>query len=157
MCQLERIRLDLGNVAARRELFTDLGKQSQRALIVTEGLLIYLTTEQVAELARDLAAPPGLRNWVLDLASPGLMQLIKKHLDPALAESGASLKFGPEEGPEFFAPTGWKPHDIRSLLKTAARLKRLTLWMRILSLLPESKGRQGNRPWAAVCLMQRTH
>jgi hypothetical protein len=81
--------------------------------------------------------------------------MIKKHLNPALAASGESLKFGPEEGPEFFTPLGWKPQDIRSLLKTAARLKRLTLWMRILSLLPESHGRQGNRPWAAVCLMER--
>jgi methyltransferase (TIGR00027 family) len=155
VCRLERIRLDLSNTDARRALFADLGQQAQRALLISEGLLIYLTREEVGALARDLAAPPGFERWVLDLASPGLMQMIKKHLDPALAASGASLKFGPEEGPGFFEPFGWRARNVRSLLKTAARLKRLSLWMRFLSLFPESQGRQGKRPWAAVCLMER--
>jgi hypothetical protein len=39
------------------------------------------------------------------------------------------------------------------MLKTAARLKRLSFVMRLLALLPESKGRQGSRPWAGVCLL----
>src|SRR5215467_7178767 len=55
-CNLERVRLDLTNVAARRELFQRLGASSRRALIITEGLLVYLTREEVTELGRDLAA-----------------------------------------------------------------------------------------------------
>jgi hypothetical protein len=52
-------------------------------------------------------------------------------------------QFGPEEGPEFFVPYGWKPVEVRSPLKTAARLKRLSFGMRLLSLRPQSNGRQG--------------
>src|SRR5262249_26534140 len=56
VCALERVRLDLANVEARRELFSRLGQAAKRVLIVSEGLLIYLTNEEVAALANDLAA-----------------------------------------------------------------------------------------------------
>ncbi len=38
VCSLERIRLDLSDAAARRDLFAELGRRSQNALIITEGL-----------------------------------------------------------------------------------------------------------------------
>jgi methyltransferase (TIGR00027 family) len=44
-CKLERVRLDLGDLSARRELFHDLNTRSKRALVLTEGLIIYLTAE----------------------------------------------------------------------------------------------------------------
>src|ERR1700680_1165891 len=47
VCSLERIRLDLSNVPARRDLFAELGRRSKKALIITEGLLIYLNAEDV--------------------------------------------------------------------------------------------------------------
>ena len=49
-CRLERVRLDLSNRDARRLLFRELGARAKKALIVTEGLIIYLTPEQVGEL-----------------------------------------------------------------------------------------------------------
>ena len=39
-CQLERIPLDLSNVSSRRELFDQLGRRCDRAVIMTEGLII---------------------------------------------------------------------------------------------------------------------
>jgi hypothetical protein len=121
-------------------------------LILTEGLIIYFSADQVRALAEDLAAPPAFQRWILDLASPGLLRLLRKGLNPSLSESGSLAQFGPEEGPEFFVPYGWKPVDVRSPLKTAARLKRLSFGMRLLSLLPQSNGRQGSRPWSGICL-----
>ena len=152
-CALERVRLDLSDVAARRELFGRLGAGARKALVVTEGLIIYWTAEEVGSLARDLAAAPGFQRWVLDLASPGLVRLLQKNMGAQLGQAGASMKFGPEEGPDFFTRFGWKPAEVRSMLKTAARLKRLSLCMRLLALLPESKGRQGSRPWSGICLL----
>jgi hypothetical protein len=124
-------------------------------LINTEGLLIYFRAEEVAALAQDLAGSSSIRLWVLELASPGLLRLMQKQLNRPLAQSGAQLRFGPPEGPGFFGPYGWHPVEVHSLLKTAAGLRRLSLFMRLLSLLPESKGKQGRRPWSAVCLMGR--
>ena len=154
-CILERVRLDLADVSARRKVFAELGSRATKCLILTEGLLIYFSADQVRALAEDLDAPRAFQSWIVDLASPGLLRMLQKHMGPALEQSGASLKFGPEEGPEFFIPSGWRPVDVRSPLKAAARLKRLSFGMWLMSLLPESNGHQGSRPWSGVCLLSR--
>ncbi len=155
VCRLERIRLDLADVNARRALFARLGAEARQALILSEGLMVYLTEETAGSLARDLAAPPGFRYWILELASPGLLRIIKKESAAQLAESGVSMQFAPKEGPAFFERFGWKPNQVHSFLKAAARLKRLSLGMRILAMLPESNGAQGSRPWSACCVFEK--
>ncbi len=152
VCALERVRLNLSDAPARRELFAQLGRWAAKILIITEGLIIYFSTDEVRAFAEDLAAPPTFQRWIVDLVSPGLLRLLQKNMDPSLSQSGSSLKFGPAEGPEFFAPYGWKPVDVRSPLKTAARFKRLSFGMRLLSLLPQSNRHQGSRPWSGICL-----
>jgi methyltransferase (TIGR00027 family) len=154
-CALSRIRLDLADDGARREVFDRLGQRSKRAVVVTEGLLVYLAPEQVAALARDLARQSSFQYWVIDMVSPGLLEMLKRHLQQPLAQASAQLQFAPEEGPFFFGPHGWRAVNVRDLLHTAAKLNRLSFWMRLLALLPPSNGRQGRRPWGAVCLLSR--
>lgn len=153
-CALESVCLDLTDLAARRALFQRLGNNSKRVLVMTEGLLVYLSREEVTQLGRDLAAQPSFRDWVIDLCSPGLLKMLQKNLS-ALEKAGSPLKFGPEEGPGFFTDSGWKPAEVYSMLKTAAKLKRLPFGLRLVALLPESSGRQGSRPWGAVCRVTR--
>jgi len=155
-CALRRIRLDLADRGARRQLFKELGAQSKNALVITEGLLIYLTREQVGELADDLAAAPGFRHWIVDLVSPGLRRTLSKQFGVVLDDGGVPFKFSPEEGPSFFVPHGWEPVGVRSMLKTAAKLKRVNPFFRLLALLPDPRGRLGNRPWGASCLLRRS-
>jgi methyltransferase (TIGR00027 family) len=154
VCSLERIRLDLSNVAARRDLLGELGRRSSKALIITEGLLIYLSAQDVAGLSKDLAAPPSFQSWILDIASPGLLRLLAKRMAKQLNEA-APFKFAPPEGPNFFIPYGWKPVDVQSLLKSAARLKRLSLLFRLFALLPETEKSRRDRPWSGMCLLKR--
>lgn len=154
VCFLERIRLDLSNVTARRDLFAELGSRSKNALIITEGLLIYLNREDVAGLTKDLAAPPSFQSWILDIASPGLLRLLAKRTDKQLT-SAAPFKFAPPEGPSFFIPYGWNAVDVRSLLKTAARLNRLSLLFRIAALFPETEKSRRDRPWSGMCLLKK--
>jgi methyltransferase (TIGR00027 family) len=154
VCFLDRIRLDLSNTPARRELFAELGSRSKNALILTEGLLIYLNREDVAGLARDLAAPPTFQSWILDIASPGLLRMLSKRMAKQLT-AAAPFKFAPPEGPNFFVPHGWKPADVRSFLKNAARLKRLPLWLRLFAFLPETERSRRDRPWSGMCLLKK--
>jgi methyltransferase (TIGR00027 family) len=154
-CMLQRLRMDLADVPARQKLFQDLGGKAKRALIVTEGLLVYLSRDQVSALGRDLASQPTFRDWATDLCSPGLLKMLQKQLT-VLREAGSPLKFGPEEGPEFFTASGWKPVEVYSMLKTASKIKRLPFgFLRLVALLPESNGRQGSRPWGGVCRLTR--
>ena len=154
-CVLERIALDAADVEARRQLFARLGREARSGLVVTEGLLIYLTATQVGALATDLAAAGGFRHWILDISSPGLKKMIEKQIGAQLSQASAPLQFAPEEGPAFFAPYGWEVEEVRSTIKEARRLGRLSAFLRLLSLLPDPKGRQGNRPWAGLCLLRR--
>lgn len=153
-CRVERVALDLMNASARRECFDRLGREARQAIVVTEGFIIYLTSEQAAALARDIAATKSFRYWILDLASPALLSMLQKRLGTQLGEVGSPLKFAPPEGPDFFASCGWKLQDAHSLLKTAAKLRRLSFGMRLLSLLPDPAGRDPNKPWGGVCLFE---
>jgi methyltransferase (TIGR00027 family) len=152
-CQLERVRVDLSDETARRALFADLGRRAKKIVVLTEGLLIYFTAEQVGSLARDLAAGAHFQTWVVDLASPGQLKLMRGTSGKQLKEADAEFKFGPPEGPGFFVPHGWDPKDVQGLLKTAAQLKRAPA--ELLSLLPEPKGLPGNYPWTGVCLLKK--
>jgi len=156
VCRLERAPLDLADVPARQKLFARIGNSTRNALVVSEGLVCYLEPADVTSLAKDLAAPATFRRWVLDLMSPGLMKMLMKAWAGHFDYAGSPLKFAPAEGPEFFLPAGWKAVEVHSLLKAAAKAKRLSFFLRLVSLLPESSGKQGDRPWGAVCVFERT-
>jgi methyltransferase (TIGR00027 family) len=155
-CILQRIPLDLSDAEARRQLFARLGRTSQRALIITEGLLVYFTAKDVGDLARDLAAVPGFQSWVLEIVSPGLLRRLQKTIGHELNRAGAPLQFGPPEGPDFFREYGWSVKEVRSIFKAAARAGRLPLLLRLLAFLPESSGRQGRSSWSGVCLLEKS-
>jgi methyltransferase (TIGR00027 family) len=154
-CALERVPLDLSNYDARRSLFNRIARNARRALIVTEGLLVYLMPGEVGELARDLASRSCFERWIVDIASPGLLKMLDEHAGALVRQAGAPFVFAPPEGPAFFAPHGWQALEVRSLLKTAGRLHRLPPFLRLMSLFPESNGPQGSRPWSGVCLLGR--
>jgi len=153
-CQLERVRLDLSDVRGRRELFSMLGRQANRALVISEGLLVYLDEKEVTSLGQDLAVAPSFRHWVVDLASPALLKMLAKKMGAPLDQAGASLKFAPREGPDFFTPSGWKPVEIHSVMHAAAKLNRLPFFLRLIARI-SSPAFQAKRPWSAVCLLAR--
>jgi methyltransferase (TIGR00027 family) len=155
VCNLQSIRMNLSDLNARQKLFDDLNSQASNVLILTEGLLIYLTADEVSSLAEDLAKSVHFRRWVMDLVSPGLLKMLQDTLGQKLNEAGAPLKFAPADGPNFFRRFGWQPRDVQSILKCAGRLRRLSLFMRLISLLPEGEAWKSSRPWSAICLFER--
>jgi len=151
-CLLERVRLDLSDVNGRRELFQRLAKQ---ALIIGEGLVLYLSPEEVGLLATDLAAHEQFRYWLLDITSPALLKMLIKKMGKAFDEASAPFKFAPADGPEFFSKFGWRPTAVRSIWHTAGALKRLPRMMSFFYQLQKSEAFQPNRPWAGACLLER--
>jgi len=153
VCRLERVRLDLSQLEARREAFARMGQSAKSVLIITEGLIVYLSADEVGALAVDLAAQPTVRQWATDLCSPGLLKRLQRTIGTQLQAAGAPLKFGPTEGPAFFSRYGWQVAEVRSMLHSAARLKRLPWYMRLFALFPEQNGAQGERPWSGCVLL----
>lgn len=155
-CRLERVKMDLADASARAALFAKLGARAKKVLIVSEGLVIYLSAEEVARFAEDLAKPPSFHRWVFDLASPGLLEMLRKGTHSQFTKDVPELKFAPENGPDFFLPHGWKLVSATSMLKTAAKCGRLRPMLRFFALFPENPSKMGKRPWSAACLMERT-
>jgi methyltransferase (TIGR00027 family) len=153
-CHLERVRLDLRDREGRRALFARLNGEASKVMVMTEGLLAYLTEEEVTELGRDLAAPANFTDWVIDLINPALLKILQKNLR-GLDEAGSPLIFGPEEGPDFFIPSGWGPVEATSMLKTAGKIGRLPFIYRLFAFLPDSQGRKPNRPWGGIVRLER--
>ena len=138
-CRLRRLAADLTEPRARSQAFQTALEGSSSALVITEGLVMYLSPEQVTELAQELGSAPAVRSWVLDFFSPSIAELLR-HTMPL---DNAPLEFAPEEGVDFFERLGWRATKVHSQLKEAARLKRLPLWMQLLAWLPQPEPRAG--------------
>ncbi len=154
-CSVERARLDLSQSEARRTLFEQLNARARRIVVVAEGLLIYFPPDQVGLLADQLASFPNIQRWILDLCSPALMRMLQRQFSGPLSGSGAHFQFAPEQGPDDFRQHGWRPIAVRSLLHAAAKIRRLSLLMRLFALFPDTQGRKPNRLWGGVCLLAR--
>lgn len=146
-CRYEAVGVDLSDDAARRALLARVGREAKRALVLTEGLLIYLEAAAVATLAADLSAVPAIGWWLMDLASPELLKRMERNWAPVVRTGNAPFRFGPAENTGFFAPHGWQELEFRSTLEEAVRLKRafrlagLLLWLGRLAP-PEKRERQ---------------
>ena len=156
-CEYRSVSIDLANRKARLELFQQLNIECKKALVATEGLIIYLTNEQVAELATDLSSQPHFRRWIFDLTSAVLLEMIQKEMQPALKGSGAIFQFAPEEGEAFFEKYGWGPVESKSNLKTAAQLNRLDVDLKAFAEMPEPPGPNRPFPWSGVCLLENVY
>ncbi|HET7565940.1 MAG TPA: class I SAM-dependent methyltransferase [Gemmatimonadaceae bacterium] len=124
-CVLETAAVDLTDTDARRALFARLGSDARRVLVVSEGLLAYLTPEQVGALATDLHAQPSFTSWITEIASPYILRMMQRMWGKQLGAARAPMHFGPAEGGEFFRPYGWRVAESRSVMDEAVRLNRM--------------------------------
>jgi methyltransferase (TIGR00027 family) len=85
-CALEQAPLDLSNRERRRELIAKIAQGSGKALVITEGLLVYLSPEQVSELASDLAEQHAVKTWI-GIVSPALLQMLQGTIGERLRDS----------------------------------------------------------------------
>jgi methyltransferase (TIGR00027 family) len=123
-CRYEAIAVDLTSGVERDEVLRRVAGVARSALVVTEGLLVYLTHEQVASLARALHAQPSIRWWLADIASPTLLKFMEKTWGDAVRSGNAPFQFAIYDRAGFFEPLGWREYLFRSGLDEARRLHR---------------------------------
>jgi methyltransferase (TIGR00027 family) len=140
-CVYQAVKVDLTDDARRHAALTQLGASASRVLVVTEGLLIYLTPEQVGALATDLHAASSFKWWIIDLAHPRLLKMMQRMWGKSLSAGNAPFKFAPEDGTKFFEKFGWKELRFVSQMDAAQRLNRemsgAWLWRPMMMLYPK--------------------
>lgn len=157
VCAVQRIGMDLSDRAQRDELFATLGVESERTLLITEGLLPYFTTAQVTDLARAARSLSSLAYWIQDFDNAGERRAMPKNWDVVF--KAAPLVFQVKDWFNFFHAAGWMPTELITSAEEAERVDRafpptfpLGLLMRVL---PASMRRKILSTTGAV-LMEKT-
>lgn len=65
-CRLERVALDLSNRPEANAFFAKIGAETKAAVIITEGVIAYLSNDDAGQLADDLHLIPSFRYWIQD-------------------------------------------------------------------------------------------
>lgn len=126
VCALETIPLDLREIEARTDLLTRVSAEANQVLVITEGLLIYLTLEQVGSLAQDLHNQPKVQGWITDWVSPFILKLQQRVWQQAA--STIKLRSAARRAEQFFQPNGWAVEEFHSLWQVAHHLNR-GMWL----------------------------
>ena len=117
-CRMTRQAVDLADPTARAAFLDDALAGAKRALVVTEGLLMYLTQEIVLSLAKDLARS-SVRYWIFDILSPTIRDAMSRETRMGMAN--APFLFAPSDGVAYFEAIGWRVEEIvRSSTKPIA-------------------------------------
>jgi methyltransferase (TIGR00027 family) len=154
-CELLREKVDLSDAAARGAFLDRALEGTQNALVLTEGLLVYLEESAVRSLADDLHRRPQVRFWMIDMASPGILKRMQKATEAHLDES-ERMKFAPANGIAFYEASGWKTRDLLPMFRAAVRYNRVPFWMKLFQFFPDPDPRKlDNRPWGAVVQFER--
>ena len=159
VCRYEAVAADLTDDATRDSVLRRLGGVGRTALVVSEGLLIYLTADQVAGLARALHAVPSTKWWITDLANPMLLEWMMRSWGKSVEKGRAPFQFAPADAGAFFAPLGWRLTEFRSGMEEAHRLHREMrgMWlMRAISRLYTAKRREAFRTMNGFYMFERT-
>ncbi|WP_019200975.1 SAM-dependent methyltransferase [Tsukamurella sp. 1534] len=145
-CRIRRIPLDLTDSGALAAL---LAEHSGRTLVLSEGLIMYLSPAEADALAAVLREA-GVDRWALDLSAAGVGALVAERNRGVLRR--APWRFLPADGAAHFEDRGWAATRIDPVFPAAVRLGRLdTPEAHRLAAGPQPDPRApGDVPWSAV-------
>lgn len=112
VCRLARVELDLSDDGKRQAFLSEIAGRTGKALILTEGVIPYLTEKQVSELAQDLLARASFKFWITEYMSPTVYPHIRKSLQKDRRMENAPFQFFPADWIGFFGKQGWRPREI---------------------------------------------
>ena len=111
-CQLQRVGVDLANPEARGRLLAEALPEARKVLVLTEGVIPYLTEAQVAELAAELKSHPRFAFWIGEYFTNQMYRYLKMARRSRVM-ANAPFQFFPEDWLGFFAKHGWVEKQIR--------------------------------------------
>ena len=118
-CRLTRIACNLADDAERARVLHELNGRAKTILVLTEGVVPYLTNKAVAALAQDLVTLDHVVYWLTDYFSPLFNKVSARGKIKQRLAKNAPFVFNPGKGardwPAFFAANGWEVAEMRYL------------------------------------------
>src|SRR5215831_418024 len=155
-CRLERVKLDLADLPVRVNLFADLGSRFNNVIVLTEGVIPYLSAEDVARLAKDINSQRAFQHWIVDYLSAEALRIRKRAAIQRYVQNAPFL-FEPKDFFGFFAEHGWRPAEIRYISEEGERLRRpipFLAWFALMSVFMSKQRREARRKSAAYVLLE---
>src|ERR1700676_3003967 len=126
-CRRERLTADLNDAAQRRTIYAAAGPAP--ALIITEGLLMYLPAATVEALAAEAWQESGIAHWMSDITTSAFAKAINMDAIRSVRNVQASDFLQGEQILERLRPQGWVTAARRSYITDMAfameRIQRL--------------------------------
>jgi len=121
-CKLERLKVDLADASERRQMLAGLDARAKKMLVLTEGVIPYLTTDAVGALADDLRSLRSAHWWIVDYFAPQVLKMRARRMKHKM--QNAPFKFDPGDWFGFFQAHGWHCAEMRYLADESDRLRR---------------------------------
>lgn len=145
-CDLERIGLDLSKRDERISLFKSISDRFEKIVVLTEGVLPYLSEEQVSELSEDMMKFPSFNFWICEYLSPKSYSVLRNPKQMNTLKD-TPFKFFPEHWINFFERKGWRLVDIKYYVDTSEQLGRATPFPTIFKLISFFMGKKWALPF----------
>src|SRR6185295_16157747 len=122
VCRLEQIAADLSDRIGRQVMFRRLGSEVRKALIITEGVIAYLSGSDAELLSKDLLAVPTFHYWIQDYYQGGSKRWSPRKMRKRLRDT--PFRFNEVDWLAFFEKHGWTIFENRLAADEADRVKR---------------------------------
>ena len=115
-CRRERLSVDLNDAAQRRSMYEAAGSTS--AIMITEGLLLYLPAPTVDALASEAPAHSGIAHWISDITTAAFSKVLGGGADTmqSIRHVQAPDALKGEQILEVLQCHGWKTSAMRSYI-----------------------------------------
>jgi len=123
-CHLERKALDLSDKILRQTFFDQVSRQSKKVLVITEGVIPYLSNEDASELASALYNEKHFEFWITEYYSPEILQFLRTPKRLKQMEKAPFL-FYPSDWFGFFKDRGWDQFQTHFFGVESERLGRM--------------------------------
>jgi methyltransferase (TIGR00027 family) len=158
-CKLTRFAIDLTKSEERKAFLNSVAPQAKKALVLTEGVIPYLTPEQVTDLANDLHASSRFAYWITEYFHHRVYRYLKDSVRMR-ALKNAPFQFYPDDWFGFFKNLGWVEKETRYSGEIAHEFKRMPPmpWFAklLMPFLPKKVKRQAGR-MAGFVLFEKAH
>lgn len=122
-CELLRVSLDLADDQKRKIFLNELSLTSKKIAVLTEGVVLYLSEKQVADLADDLNSFPSYIYWIVEYLDPSVYPYLQTAVRRAKLQNAPFLFFPPDWF-DFFKQKSWVPKEIIYHGELGLKLKR---------------------------------